>query len=225
MATTPVTTTTPVTVTATYAGATRTATLTLNSPVALTAVTLAPASLVGAATSTGTVTLSSAAAPGGLVVTLTSSNPAATVPDTVTVAAGATSATFTTATTAVTAPTAVTITATAGGISRTATLTVNPAATEVLPAPSLLSPPDGAPFSPGQTIVFDWSDVGGAANYTIQIDDQENFSSPTINLGVPASRYATSTLPTTRMWFRVRAVDTAGVPGAWSPIRRFEVKT
>ena len=123
------------------------------------------------------------------------------------------------------AQTAVTITAAAGGVTRTATLTVNPAATGPLPAPALLSPSDDARFNPGQSIVFDWSDVAGAASYTIQIDDQENFSSPTINQSVTASTYSTSTLPTTRMWWRARAVDPAGAPGAWSSARRFEVKS
>jgi hypothetical protein len=73
-------------------------------------------------------------------------------------------------------------------------------------------------------IVFDWSDVSGAASYTIQIDDQSAFSSPTVDQTVSASTYSTSSLPVTRMWWRVRAVDASGVPGAWSSARRFEVK-
>jgi len=102
---------------------------------------------------------------------------------------------------------------------------VNPAATGTLPAPALVSPSNDARFTPGQTIVFDWSDVAGAATYVIQIDDQESFSSPTVNRSVSTSTHSTSTLPTTRMWWRVRAVDAAGTPGAWSSVRRFEVKT
>ena len=191
----------------------------------LSAVALAPANVVGGASSTGTVTLSSAAPAGGLVVSLTSSNTAASVPANVTVAGGATTATFTTSTTTVTAPRAITITAVAGGVTRTATLTVNPAATGALPAPTLLTPSNDARFTPGQTIVFDWSNVAGAASYVIQIDDQETFSSPTVNQTVSASTLSTSILPTTRMWWRVRAIDAAGAPGAWSSSRRFEVKS
>ncbi len=191
----------------------------------LSTVALAPTSVVGGASSTGTVTLSSAAPTGGMVVALTSSNTAASVPANVTVAGGATTATFTTATTTVTAPRTITITAVAGGVTRTATLTVNPAATGALPAPTLLTPSNDARFNPGQTIAFDWSDVVGAANYVIQIDDQETFSSPTINQTVSASTLSTSTLPTTRMWWRVRAIDAAGAPGGWSSSRRFEVKS
>ena len=187
-------------------------------------VAVAPASVVGGVSATGTVTLSSAAPTGGLVVTLTSSNTAASVPANVTVAGGATTTTFPTATSMVTAQTAITITAAAGGVTRTATLTVNPAATGPLPAPTMVSPSNDARFTPGQTIVFDWSNVAGAASYIIQIDDQESFSSP-INQSVSTSTHSTSTLPTTRMWWRVRAVDAAGTPGAWSSSRRFEVKS
>ena len=50
---------------------------------------------------------------------------------------------------------------------------MNPPASGTLPAPSLVSPASDARFNAGQTIVFDWSDVAGAANYIIQIDDQE----------------------------------------------------
>lgn len=154
---------------------------------------------------------------------LSSSNAAATVPASVTVAAGATTATFTATTGSVAAQTAVTITASAASVSRTATLTVNPASSGTLPAPSLLSPASDARFNSGQTIVFDWSDVAGAASYTIQIDDQDTFSSPIVNQTVTASTYST-TLPTTRMWWRVRAVNATGSPGAWSSSRRFELR-
>ena len=191
----------------------------------LSTLAMSPASLVGGASSTGTVTLTAAAPSGGALMTLTSANTAvASVPASVTVAAGATSATFTATTSAVTAQTSVTITTTWGGSSRTATLTVNPATSGTLAAPSLLSPANDARFSAGQTITFDWSDVTGAASYTIQIDDQSTFPSPIVNQTVTPSTYATSSLPVTRMWFRVRASNTAGTPGAWSAARRFEVR-
>src|SRR5438128_1951705 len=93
----------------------------------LSAVSVTPTSVVGRNSSQGTVTLTSAAPTGGAVVSLSSSNPAvAAVPASVTVAAGVTSATFAIATTTVTASTAPTISATFGGVARTAVLTVNP---------------------------------------------------------------------------------------------------
>jgi hypothetical protein len=95
-----------------------------------------------------------------------------------------------------------------------------------LPSPSLLSPAHDARFSPGQSITFDWSDVSGAASYTIQIDDTEGFSAPlTVNQTTSTSQLTTSTLPTIRMWWRVRANDVSGSPGNWSSVRRFEVKS
>jgi hypothetical protein len=76
----------------------------------------------------------------------------------------------------------------------------------------------------GQNIVFDWTDVPGAVSYTIVIDDQDTFSSPTVLRTVTTSTFSTSTLPIARMWFRVRALDAAGTAGAWSGSRRFEVR-
>ena len=192
---------------------------------ALSAVAVTPTSLVGGAGATGTVTLSAPAPSGGAPVTLTSGNTAASVPGSVTVAAGATSASFAVTTSAVAAPVTVTLTAAWDGISRAATLTVNPPGTSgTLPAPTLLAPASDARFGFGQTIVFDWRDVDGAASYTIQIDDQSSFSSPVVNQTVTASTYSTSLLPVARHWFRVRANSPGGAPGAWSSARRFEVR-
>jgi hypothetical protein len=94
-----------------------------------------------------------------------------------------------------------------------------------LPAPAQLSPAPDARFSPGQQITFDWGEVAGAPSYTIQIDDSESFSAPLI-VGdtIAFSQLTTSTLPTRRMWWRVRANDGSGAPGSWSAARRFEVK-
>src|SRR5262245_11865636 len=94
----------------------------------LSTLTVSPTAVVGGSPSQGTVTLTASAPALGAVVTLSSSDAAATVPASVTVAAGATSATFSIATTAVTAATPATISGSFGGLTRTATLTVNPVA-------------------------------------------------------------------------------------------------
>jgi hypothetical protein len=108
-----------------YNGASKTATLVVNPPLA--SILLNPTTVTGGATSTGTVTLSSVAPAGGAVVTLTSSNVnVATVPASVTVAAGVATGTFTITSNPVTAASAVTITATYSGGNKTATLNVNP---------------------------------------------------------------------------------------------------
>jgi len=127
----------------------------------------------------------------------------------------------------VSASTTATVGATYNAVSRNATLTVNTASGGggTLAAPSLVAPASDARFSPGQTIAFDWSDVTGAVSYTIQIDDQSTFTSPlVVQQVVTTSQFSSSTLPTQRMWWRVRANDASGNPGAWSAARRFEVK-
>ncbi|HYP26782.1 MAG TPA: hypothetical protein VE262_08695 [Blastocatellia bacterium] len=93
---------------------------------ALSTLTLNPTTLVGGANSQGSVALTAAAPAGGAVVTLSSSNTAAaTVPASITVSAGASGAAFTVTTRSVSSSTPVTISATYGGVTRTATLTVN----------------------------------------------------------------------------------------------------
>ena len=93
--------------------------------VALSSVTLDPASVQGGATGSATVTLTAPAPAGGALVSMTSSNTAAaTVPATLTVPAGAASATTSYATSAVGATTTTVISASRNGITRTARLTV-----------------------------------------------------------------------------------------------------
>ena len=197
----------------------------------LSAISVSPTSVVGGTAAQGTITLTGGAPSGGAVVTLSSANASVvSVPASVTVVAGASSATFSVNTSTVAANTAVTITATYNGVSRTTTLTVTPASTPPpssgpLPAPSLVSPAVDARFSPGTSITFDWTDVSGAASYTIQIDNEESFATPqVVNQNTTVSQFTTSTLPTTRMWWRVRANSSSGTAGSWSAARRFEVK-
>lgn len=122
----PVAATATVQVTASYRGVGRAAPLTVQAPV-LSGLTLTPASVAGGcATPTGKVTLSGKAPTGGLVVSLTNANPAASLPASVTVAAGATSATFPISTTTVSAIQSGAVTASFGGVTRSATLTVRP---------------------------------------------------------------------------------------------------
>jgi len=104
-------------------------------------------------------------------------------------------------------------------------LTVNPSGgAGTLPAPTLLTPAADARFNAGASIVFDWGDVAGASTYVIQIDNDSTFASPIVNTSVAVSTFTTSTLPATRMWWRVRAVAASGAAGAWSSTRRFEVR-
>jgi hypothetical protein len=86
--------------------------------------------------------------------------------------------------------------------------------------PTLLAPADAD--TPPQPITFDWSDATSAVSYTIQIDDSSAFSAPLVReQSVTTSIYATSNLATTTHFWRVRGVNSAGTPGAWSVVRSF----
>jgi hypothetical protein len=91
--------------------------------VLLSSISLSASSVVGGDSVTGTVTLTAAAPPGGAVVLLSSGDPV-TVPASVTVPGGASSATFTIATRAVGGTISGTISASYGGASVSAALTV-----------------------------------------------------------------------------------------------------
>jgi hypothetical protein len=96
----------------------------------LTAVSVAPNAVVGGSNATGTAQLSSAAPASGAIVALGVTGPAS-VPVNVTIPAGATSANFTVATGSVSAATTATITGIYAGVSKSATLTINPPAATV----------------------------------------------------------------------------------------------
>jgi hypothetical protein len=187
----------------------------------LSAVSLNPTSVAGGNSSTGTVTLSSAAPSGGAAVSLTDNSNAAAAPATVTVPAGATSVNFKITTTSVTAATAAMISALFNGVTRTATLTINPPPPS---APSLVSPANAATVT--QPVTFDWSDASGAASYRIQIDDASTFTSPLVlNQTVTPSQLTASSLPARRLWWRVRGINAAGTAGPWSVTREFTVQS
>ncbi|MDQ0676607.1 hypothetical protein QFZ36_004233 [Pseudarthrobacter siccitolerans] len=126
---------TVVTISAIGAGVTVSTTLTVHPAggpvVSVAALALNPGTVTGGGTSTATLTLSAAAPSAGAPVSLSSSNTAvATVPASVTVPAGATSTTFPVTTSTVTAASSATISATGGGTTRSAVLTINPPTTQ-----------------------------------------------------------------------------------------------
>lgn len=111
---------------ASFGGTTATATLTVNPPLSLSSLTVAPGSVTGGGAATGTVTLNGVAPAGGALVTLASDSPAAAVPPSIVVAAGQTTATFGVKTNVVTTSVTATLAATYG-TTATAKLTVSPA--------------------------------------------------------------------------------------------------
>ena len=114
-------------ISASYNGVTKSAAISLLPPAsaALANLTLNPTTVVGGASSIGTVTLSAPAPTGGLVVNLSSSHPyRASVPTTVTILSGSSSANFTISTTKGSRKITAKITASQGGVIKTANLTI-----------------------------------------------------------------------------------------------------
>ena len=115
------------TVTAQTGTVTRSAALTVR-PIGVFSLALNPNPVTGGSDVTGTVTLECPAAPSNIVVSLSSSNSTVAAPavSSITIPTGATTKTFTVHTTQVASTTSVIISATANGIGKSATLTVNP---------------------------------------------------------------------------------------------------
>ena len=87
-------------------------------------------------------------------------------------------------------------------------------------APTLLSP--AADATPAQPVTFDWSDVANATSYEIQVDDSSTIAAPfRANQFVNVSQASIGGLPAQRLWWRVRARNSAGVFGPFSSTRRF----
>lgn len=186
-----------------------------------TSIKLNPSTVSGGSSSTCTITLNTNAPAGGVGVQLSSSHSAAIVPASVTVPQGTSNVSFTVTTTSVSANTQVKIWALlnfsiAGALNITA-----PAAPPPTPsAPSLVSPANDATVA--QPITFDWNNVANATSYEIQIDNSSTISAPFVaNQIVTASQATISGLPAQRLWWRVRARNSAGVFGPFSSTRRF----
>ncbi|HEX8161134.1 MAG TPA: VCBS repeat-containing protein [Pyrinomonadaceae bacterium] len=111
--------------------------------------------------------------------------------------------------------------ATVGTVALRNTTGAAPPATKSAPAaPTLISPAKDATVR--QPATFDWSDVSGAVSYRIQIDDADTFPAPlVVGATVNVSQFTTDALPAQRLWWRVQAINSAGIAGSWSAARRF----
>src|SRR5438093_2937460 len=199
-----------------------------NAALALLSVTLSVGGVTGGQQSVpGTLFLNANAPAGGASVTLATSNlSAAQVPPVVVVPAGLGFASFTVTTSPVSADTAVTITGFLGASTQSAPLTVLAAPPPPPPppatpgTPSLSSPADGA--SPAQPVTLTWTAASNAASYEIQVDDNSTFTVPLVRSLTSTTTQTTVTgLPTVRLFWRVRAINSSGVAGNWSASRRF----
>ena len=216
--------TTAVTITASWHGVSSQTQVTLTPQQQPASITLSPTTTTGTNGSSGTVTIAAPAST-DLQLPLTSSDTTlATVDAAVTIPAGSTTGGFLVFTRTPPATTrTVVISVTGGGVTRSATLTVNPFPSATLAAPQLLTPAQDTRFRPGDLVRFDWSDVAGAASYTIQVSTSSAFSTLALNQVVSTSQLATASLPTARLFWRVRAVDGGGGTGSWSVVRGFRI--
>ena len=229
--TSPVAVGTTVSINAIAGGVTKTAFINVapnpNAALALLSVTLSVGGVTGGQQSVpGTLFLNANAPAGGASVTLATSNlSAAQVPPVVVVPAGLGFASFTVTTSPVSADTAVTITGFLGASTQSAPLTVLAAAPPPPPpttpgTPSLLSPANGA--SPAQPVTLTWTAASNAASYEIQVDDSSTFTVPLVrSLTSTVTQTTVTGLATVRHFWRVRALNSAGVAGNWSTSRRF----
>jgi hypothetical protein len=156
---------------------------------------------------------------------LTSSNPdIAFMSPTVTIPAGSPHAGVLIQTRNPASPTTVTLSVSGGGVIKTGTLTVNPIGDAPLPAPSLVAPGAGSRFTVGQAVPFDWSNVAGAASYTLQVGSSSIFTTVVLTRTVTASQVSAAlTAAGDRSW-RVRANRADGSAGAWSAVRSIRIR-
>jgi len=178
---------------------------------------LNPTSVTGGNSSTGTVTLSGPAPAGGAQVVLSSSNTAvARVLTSVPVPAGATSATFTVGTSAVTISTAVTVSASFGGVTRAASLTVTPAPPPPPTLASLTVNPTsviGGLQSSTGTVTLSAPAPGGGAQ--VILSSNNSAASVPFSVFVPAgATSATFTVNTSIVLFSASATISASYNGA-----------
>ena len=113
--------------------------------------------------------------------------------------------------------------ANAGPYSSVRTFTVDTAGPT---APTLTAPTDAAQTNDA-TPAFDWSDIGDAASYELLVDNDSDFSSPTIDqTGISPSNFTPgpALADATYSW-KVRARDAASNPGTYSSVRTFTVDT
>jgi len=187
------------TITASYAGDSRTATLTVAS-ISVTGISVSPGVVEGGTASAGTVTISAPALAGGLQVSLGSSDTsAASVPATVTVASGSATATFTIVTSPVSSADSVVISASGGGATQTTTLIVTPSGAAL--ASISLSPSSVAGGS-SSTGTVTLTSAAGAGGFAV------NLTSDNVAAIVPAGGVVVVPAGTTATTF---AITTSGV--------------
>jgi hypothetical protein len=218
-----VTTTTPVTITATWKGQSISQTVTLTPGVAPDVWTIEQPDVTGGQTSTARVAIAELQTK-DVTFNLTSSNPdVAWMAPTTTISAGSPHAGVLIQTRSPATTTTVTLSVSGGGVTKTGTIVVRPIPPAPPAAPTLVAPANAGRVTAGQSVTFDWSDVAKAASYVLQVSSSSAFTTTVLERTVTASQVAAALTAKGDRWWRVRAIDAGGNPGAWSAVRTFRV--
>ena len=200
------------------ANSTGTLSLSAGQGVALSSVSLNPATVIGGSPSTGTVTLSGPASSGTVLIGLSSNSSSVTVPASVSVTAGSFAATFTATTMAVTTSTTASITANYNGVNATAALTITPAVALSAVTLNPISVIGGSP-STGTVTISGPAPTGG-----LSIGLSSNNSSATVAASVNLTAGSTTATfaATTRA---VTSSTTATITASYSGVNKTALLT
>ena len=181
---------------------------------ALSALSVAPSSVVGgSATATLTVSLTNAAPAGGVTVLLSSSNgSAASTASSITIPAGSYSASTTVDTGAVTAATPVTITGSYDGITKSITLDVNPSPLPAIPTALSNVTASLSSILGGQTLrlTVTLSSIAPAGGVVVNLQTSDpTLAAVTSSVTVPAGAISVSTMVATQPVTAARGVTVA----------------
>jgi uncharacterized repeat protein (TIGR02543 family) len=80
--------------------------------------------------------------------------------------------------------------------------------------PSLIYPAHNA-SNVELNLMLQWSAITGANSYTVQVDDQSNFTSPVLNVAANGTSQAVTLSNGTKYYWRVNA-NISGIAGAWA---------
>ncbi len=89
---------------------------------------------------------------------------------------------------------------------------------------NLISPSHGEVLT-NSTVEFRWSSLEGAIAYHLQVDDNDNFSSPVFNDSSISSTNKGVSLSAGTYYWRVKAKNSAGGWGSWSYVNTFRINS
>lgn len=99
------------------------------------------------------------------------------------------------------------------------------AAMAVLEPPALIGPGDDETIF-GEAVALAWQPVGGAAGYWLEVAEDQGFDRMTLSRwGLTDPEFRLTEMQVGAYYWRIAGLDSFGLPGARSPVRRFQVRT